>query len=166
MCHFSTAVDGRRLRTRALPRLSSSAVISTIDYSGGGNSVGRALTLSGQHFTVIGILAKWLPLPCFYDEARDFGPPDDLFIPFRWLETIAGLTYEGFCYQTKTMLDTFRRWRRQSAFRPAYGPSWLRSTNTGNTHSFWTTTAVLSSRPVDLRGPRTIAWRVSRPGSR
>ena len=46
---------------------------------GGGNNVGRSLTLSGQHFTVIGVLAKWLPLPRFYDEARDFGPPDDLF---------------------------------------------------------------------------------------
>jgi putative ABC transport system permease protein len=32
---------------------------------GGGNNVGRSLTLSGQHFTVIGILAKWLPLPRF-----------------------------------------------------------------------------------------------------
>lgn len=75
---------------------------------GGGNNVGRSLSLSGEHFTVIGILAKWLPLPRFYDEARDFGPPDDLFIPFRWLESVSGLDYEGFCYRTKTMLDTFK----------------------------------------------------------
>jgi putative ABC transport system permease protein len=75
---------------------------------GGGNNLGRGLTLSGQHFTVIGILAKWLPLPRFYDEARDFGPADDLFIPFRWVESMAGLRYEGFCYQTLTRLDTFR----------------------------------------------------------
>jgi putative ABC transport system permease protein len=75
---------------------------------GGGNNVGHGLTLNGQHFTVIGILAKWLPLPRFYDEARDFGPPDDLFIPFRWVESVAGLFYEGFCYQTKTILDTFQ----------------------------------------------------------
>ena len=75
---------------------------------GGGNNVGRSLTLNGQHFTVIGILARWLPLPRFYDEARDFGPPDDLFIPFRWLESVPGLFYEGFCYQTKTILDTFQ----------------------------------------------------------
>ena len=74
---------------------------------GGGNSVGRTLTLNSQHFTVIGILAKWLPLPRFYDEAKDFGPPDDLFIPFRWVESVPGLSYEGFCYRTKTMLDTF-----------------------------------------------------------
>jgi putative ABC transport system permease protein len=75
---------------------------------GGGNNVGRSLTLNGQHFTVIGILAKWLPLPRFYDEARDFGPSDDLFIPFRWVESVPGLFYEGFCYQTKTILDTFQ----------------------------------------------------------
>jgi len=75
---------------------------------GGGNNVGRGLTLNGQHFTVIGILAKWLPLPRFYDEAKDFGPPDDLFIPFRWVESVSGLFYEGFCYQTKTILDTFQ----------------------------------------------------------
>jgi putative ABC transport system permease protein len=75
---------------------------------GGGNNVGRGLTLSGQHFTVIGILARWLPLPRFYDEARDFGPADDLFIPFRWVESVAGLSYEGFCLQTKTMLETFK----------------------------------------------------------
>jgi putative ABC transport system permease protein len=75
---------------------------------GGGNNVGRVLTLNGQHFTVIGILAKWLPMPRFYDEARDFGPPDDLFIPFRWVESVSGLFYEGFCYQTKTILDTFQ----------------------------------------------------------
>jgi putative ABC transport system permease protein len=75
---------------------------------GGGNNLGRSLTLNGQNFTVIGILAKWLPLPRFYDEAKDFGPPDDLFIPFRWVESVPGLFYEGFCYQTKTILDTFR----------------------------------------------------------
>ena len=77
-------------------------------FFGGGNNVGRNLTLNGQHFTVIGILARWLPLPRFYDEARDFGPPDDLFIPFRWVESLSGLFYEGFCYQTKTILDTFQ----------------------------------------------------------
>jgi putative ABC transport system permease protein len=75
---------------------------------GGGNNIGRTLILNGQHFTVIGILAKWLPMPRFYDEARDFGPPDDLFIPFRWVESVSGLFYEGFCYQTKTILDTFQ----------------------------------------------------------
>jgi putative ABC transport system permease protein len=75
---------------------------------GGGNNLGHSLILKGQHLTVIGILAKWLPLPRFYDEAKDFGPPDDLFIPFRWVESVPGLFYEGFCYQSKTILDTFQ----------------------------------------------------------
>jgi putative ABC transport system permease protein len=75
---------------------------------GGGNNVGRTLTLSGQQFTVIGILAQWLPKPRFYDEAKWFGPPDDLFIPFRWGESLPGLDYQGFCLQTKTFLTTFK----------------------------------------------------------
>jgi putative ABC transport system permease protein len=75
---------------------------------GGGNNVGRTLTLSGQRFTVIGVLAKWVPMPRFYDEARDFGPPDDLFIPFRWVESLPDLQYDGFCPKTKTMLSGFR----------------------------------------------------------
>jgi putative ABC transport system permease protein len=75
---------------------------------GGGNNLGRSLILNDQHFTVIGILAKWLPLPRFYDEARDFGPPDDLFVPFRWVESVPGFFYEGICYQTQTILDTFQ----------------------------------------------------------
>jgi putative ABC transport system permease protein len=75
---------------------------------GGGNNVGRRLTLSGQQFTVIGVLAQWLPMPRFYDEARYFGPPDDLFIPFRWLESLPDLDYQGICLQTKTFLSTFK----------------------------------------------------------
>jgi len=74
---------------------------------GGGNSVGRRLTLSGHPFTVIGVLNTWLPLPRFYDEAKDYGPPDDLFIPFRWIESIPELTMQGFCLRTLTMLSGF-----------------------------------------------------------
>jgi putative ABC transport system permease protein len=74
---------------------------------GGGNNVGRTLTLAGQRFTVIGVLAKWVPLPRFYDEARDFGPPDDIFIPFRWVESLPDLDYQGFCLRTKTLLSGF-----------------------------------------------------------
>jgi putative ABC transport system permease protein len=74
---------------------------------GGGNNVGRTLTLAGQRFTVIGVLATWVPLPRFYDEARDFGPPDDLFIPFRWLDSLPDLDYQGVCLRTKTLLSGF-----------------------------------------------------------
>jgi putative ABC transport system permease protein len=74
---------------------------------GGGNNVGRTLTLGGQQFTVIGVLAQWLPMPRFYDNAY-FGPPDDLFIPFRWVESLPDLDYQGICLQTKTFLSTFK----------------------------------------------------------
>jgi putative ABC transport system permease protein len=75
---------------------------------GGGNNVGRTLTLSGHPFTVIGILDRWLPLPRFYDEAKDFGPPDDLFIPFRWIESLSELWMDGFCLQTISGLSGFK----------------------------------------------------------
>jgi putative ABC transport system permease protein len=75
---------------------------------GGGNNVGRSLILSGQHLTIIGILAKWLPLPRFYDQAKDFGPADDLFVPYRWVESMPGLWLEGFCLQSMTVLETFK----------------------------------------------------------
>jgi putative ABC transport system permease protein len=75
---------------------------------GGGNNVGRNLTLSGQQLTVIGILAQWLPMPRFYDDVQVFGPPDDLFIPFRWLESLPDLDYQGICLQTMTFLSTYK----------------------------------------------------------
>jgi putative ABC transport system permease protein len=75
---------------------------------GGGNNVGRTLTLSGQKFTVIGILAQWLPTPRFYDEAQYFGPPDDLFVPFRWVESLPDLEYQGVCLRTRTFLSTYK----------------------------------------------------------
>jgi putative ABC transport system permease protein len=74
---------------------------------GAGNNVGRTLTLAGQRFTVIGVLAKWVPMPRFYEESRDFGPPDDVFIPFRWVESTPGLDYQGFCLRTGTLLSGF-----------------------------------------------------------
>ncbi|HEY2679271.1 MAG TPA: ABC transporter permease [Steroidobacteraceae bacterium] len=75
---------------------------------GGGNNVGRTLTLSGHSFTVIGVLERWLPLPRFYDEAKDFGPADDLFIPFRWIESIPELWMGGFCLQTISGISGFK----------------------------------------------------------
>jgi putative ABC transport system permease protein len=76
---------------------------------GGRDSIGQTLSLSGQEFRVIGVLDKWLPLPRFYDEARDFGPPDDLFIPFRWIETLQDLTFDGFCLRSMTNQSTFAK---------------------------------------------------------
>jgi putative ABC transport system permease protein len=74
---------------------------------GGDNSLGRRISLNGLPFTVIGVLNTWLPLPRFYDEAKDYGPPDDVFIPFRWVDSIPDLSMQGFCLQTSTMISGF-----------------------------------------------------------
>jgi len=75
---------------------------------GPGNSVGRSLTFSGQPFKVIGVIDRWLPKPRFYDAGNDFSPPDDLFIPFRWAESLSDLQFPGFCQQTRTDVRTFK----------------------------------------------------------
>ncbi len=75
---------------------------------GGGNSVGRTLSFSGQQFTVIGVIDRWLPVPRFYDVGRSFMPPDDLFIPFRWAESLPDLDFPGYCQGTKTSVSKFK----------------------------------------------------------
>jgi putative ABC transport system permease protein len=75
---------------------------------GSANSIGNQLSFSGQTFTVVGIIDKWLPLPRFYDVGRSFMPSDDLFIPFHWAESLADLHFPGFCQRTQTSLTTFK----------------------------------------------------------
>jgi putative ABC transport system permease protein len=75
---------------------------------GAGNTVGRSLSFSGQRFKVIGVIDRWQPLPRFYDVGRSFRPSDDLFIPFRWTESLSDLHFPGFCEQTQTSVTTFK----------------------------------------------------------
>lgn len=75
---------------------------------GGGNNVGRTLSFSGQQFKVIGVIDRWLPIPRFYDVGRGFAPPDDLFIPFRWAESLSELEFPGYCQRSKTSVTKFR----------------------------------------------------------
>ncbi|TDK23216.1 FtsX-like permease family protein [Luteimonas aestuarii] len=50
---------------------------------GGANSVGRQVTLSGNDFTVVGVLEEWRPTPRFYDLYSDrFGELEETFLPF------------------------------------------------------------------------------------
>jgi putative ABC transport system permease protein len=50
---------------------------------GGADSVGKAVRLGEQTYTVSGVLAGWRPLPRFYDLAiRPFGDGDTAFMPF------------------------------------------------------------------------------------
>lgn len=51
---------------------------------GGKNSVGETVTLSGEVFTVVGVIDEWHPIPKFYDLNNDnFGRPSELFIPLQ-----------------------------------------------------------------------------------
>lgn len=56
---------------------------------GGDNSVGKTVLLDDNPFRVVGVLDNWAPMPLFYNFLTlGFGasPPEDLFIPFHFLE--------------------------------------------------------------------------------
>ena len=75
---------------------------------GAGDSAGQTLVFSGQTFKVIGVIERWMPLPRFYDVGRSFLPSDDLFIPFRWVESLSNLQFPGFCMRTQTSVTSFK----------------------------------------------------------
>ncbi len=50
---------------------------------GGANSVGRVLRLDADVFRIVGVLARWDPVPRYYDPQDAFGgTPEDVFLPF------------------------------------------------------------------------------------
>jgi putative ABC transport system permease protein len=53
---------------------------------GGGNNVGRELTLSGKPYRIVGVLPAWMPQPRFYDlnYGSAFDIPEDIFLPIGW----------------------------------------------------------------------------------
>jgi putative ABC transport system permease protein len=54
----------------------------------GENSIGREVTFNGTPYKVIGVLAAWMPRPKYYDLNNiGFDVPEDLFIPFGWMQT-------------------------------------------------------------------------------
>jgi putative ABC transport system permease protein len=53
---------------------------------GGGNSIGRSLSIEGQDYRVVGVLDHWNPQPRFYDVVNTGGFDDgtvDVFVPFE-----------------------------------------------------------------------------------
>lgn len=56
---------------------------------GGINSVGREVILDGHAHRVIGVLDAWMPRPRYYDldSVGAFEVPEDVYIPFGWMET-------------------------------------------------------------------------------
>ena len=74
----------------------------------GENSVGRDITLNGQHLQMVGVINDWMPLPRFYDAGTSFAPSNDIFIPFTWAAILPGIDYSGYCQQTQMMTSTFK----------------------------------------------------------
>src|SRR4051794_41111176 len=54
---------------------------------GGGNSVGKTITLGDKDFRVVGVLDAWAPTPRFYDlNNGSFDLPENLYMPWGWME--------------------------------------------------------------------------------
>jgi len=78
---------------------------------GGVNSVGRSITVGEQQYRVIGVIDAWLPQPRFYDlNNNSFDLPEDLFVPFGWLEALqlptAGNTN---CVRSSASIGSFQQ---------------------------------------------------------
>jgi putative ABC transport system permease protein len=78
-------------------------------FFGGANSVGRTLRWNDREFRVIGVLAEWQPLPKFYDlNSGAFDAPEDVYLPWRWGETLELDSYGTTrCWKTEP-LNTFK----------------------------------------------------------
>ena len=56
---------------------------------GGINSVGRTVRWSDREFRVVGVLDNWEPQPKYFDLNNGaFEPPEEVYIPWRWGETL------------------------------------------------------------------------------
>ena len=66
---------------------------------GGGNNVGKTLTLDGKDFRIVGIMDAWQPQPRFYDTGYGgFGGTEiaeDVFVPFGWTQAMSIRTRGG-----------------------------------------------------------------------
>lgn len=108
---------------------------------GGEDSVGRELRINNRNFTVVGVIGDWRPDVKFYDlNNNPFGEPEEIFIPFNFLEsmeiassgndwnwkTYAGDTYQDFLesesvwIQMWAQLDNRKQKQAYLAFLDAY----------------------------------------------
>lgn len=56
---------------------------------GGQNSVGRTIRWNDNEFRIVGVLDDWQPQPKFYDlNNGSFDAPEDVYIPWKWGETL------------------------------------------------------------------------------
>jgi putative ABC transport system permease protein len=52
----------------------------------GQNSVGHEVVLDGHPYRVVGVIAAWMPRPKYYDLNSDWDIPEDIFMPFGWMQ--------------------------------------------------------------------------------
>jgi putative ABC transport system permease protein len=56
---------------------------------GGANSVGREVVLGGHSYRVLGVIGAWMPRPKYYDPNNGtFDIPEDVFMPFGWMQAL------------------------------------------------------------------------------
>ena len=78
-------------------------------FFGGANSVGRTLRWNDREFRVVGVLDEWQPQPKFYDlNNGTFDSPENVYIPWRWGETLELESYGNVnCWKPEN-LTTYR----------------------------------------------------------
>jgi putative ABC transport system permease protein len=75
---------------------------------GGENSVGRAVSIAGKPFRVIGVLKPWRPSPKFYDLNNGvLDDVEDAFIPFRWGQSLELSSYGNTNCWKSEVIDTY-----------------------------------------------------------
>jgi putative ABC transport system permease protein len=74
---------------------------------GGANSVGREISLSGHPYRVLGVMGPWMPRPRYYDPNSAFEVPEDIFIPFGWMQARKLDPTENISCDKHAKMDTF-----------------------------------------------------------
>jgi putative ABC transport system permease protein len=73
----------------------------------GANSVGREISLSGHPYRVLGVMDLWMPRPRYYDPNSAFEVPEDIFIPFGWMQARKLDPTENISCDRHAVYDTF-----------------------------------------------------------
>ena len=83
---------------------------------GGENSVGKALTMEGTRFQVIGVIDNWEPTPRFYDPINGgFQEVNEMFVPFS-LTRVLELQSAGSDWGWKAEdINSFEQWLNSEA---------------------------------------------------
>lgn len=77
---------------------------------GGVDSVGRTVLWNGHRFRVVGVLARWEPLPRFYDiiNGSAFSAPEDAFVPFAWTTALREMPSGNIDCRTSSIYHNYR----------------------------------------------------------